>query len=129
MSHVKFIAKNTFNKIFKNLAKDFKEDVSKIQLGICFPEGKRKYEAFLELKKQKDIEMESYLGIFDVGIHAIEATIANAGAAYCKELGCKPDEINIIMQYNNGQLPVAVLLKNNQKVRNIDIEKEFLKAA
>lgn len=128
MSHVKFLARTTFNKIFKGVSEDLKEDISKVRIGIIFPEGKAKFEAYRNTEKVKDIKPDDYLGMFDVGIHAIDQTICNAGVIYCKELNCSFDDINIIMQYNKGELPVAVLLKQNKKERNIDIEKEFLKS-
>lgn len=130
MSHLSYIAKNTFNKIFTNLSKEMGEEVNKIQLGIYYTNGMQKYEVYRNLKKEKDIELNKYVGSvidFTGGTEVINATISQSGPVYAKELNCELDEISVIMQYKEKSLPMAVLMKKKEKVRNIDIEKEFLK--
>ena len=129
MGAVTFIAKNTFKKIFKNLAEELESPVSGVQIGICYNEGVHKFEAYIDFKKIKDINPEDYIGtVVDLtgGITVIEATIAQSIPRYAKELECSPDEVNVIMRYVDGKLPDAVLLRGTEKIRKIDIEQEFL---
>ena len=60
------------------------------------------------------------------GTAVIETTIAQSGAAYSKELAVPVDSIKIIMAYKKDHLPDAVLMSEGKKVRNVDIQKEFL---
>ena len=122
------LCRKTFIKVFKNLAKEMNVDISNVQLGICY-NGKTTYEAYNNLKKVKDIELDDYVGgiiDFSGGTEVIKSTISQACITYSKELKCRREDINIIMQYNNDKLPNAVLLCENKKVRKIDIEVEFL---
>lgn len=134
MGMVSHLAKNAFNKIFKNLAKELGEPVENIQIGIYYPDG-CKYEAYKNFEKVKDIDLDAYTGMgidFTGGTAAIDMTISQAGPAFAKELSEKLNRevsvsgINIIMKYCEGKLPLAVLLCDGQKQRVIDIEKEFL---
>jgi hypothetical protein len=130
MSHISTITKNTFNKVFNNLAKELESNVSEIQLAICYSEGQQKFEAYRNFKKEKDILLGDYVGSvidWSGGTIVIESTIAQAGARYAKELGVPLDNIRVIMKYNDGKLPDAVLLNGDEKVKKIDIETEFLK--
>ncbi len=123
------LCRNTFNKIFKNLAEEMNTDIAKACLGICYHKGGASYEAYNNLTKVKDIEIDDYVGAvidFSGGTEVIKATINQAGTNYAKEFDCSPESISIIMQYNEGKLPNAVLMKDNLKIRNINIEKEFL---
>lgn len=123
------LCKNTFNKIFKNLASELDTEINHAYLGICYKTTGAVYEAYKTGKKIKDIEIDDYVGAiidFSGGTEIIKATINQAGNNYAKELNCNPDSVKVIMQYNNGALPNAVLMKDNLKVRNINIEKEFL---
>lgn len=123
------IVKNTFEKIFNNLSKEIGEPVSNIQLGIYYtPEGSQKYEVYRQYKKEKDIEIGNYVGTlidWSGGTAVIDATIAQAGAGYAKELGKPIELINIIMQHVKGKLPNAVLMVDGKKERNIDVN-DFL---
>lgn len=127
---VKFLAKKTFNKIFANIAKELGEPVANIQIGIYYKDGVHKFEVFRKFIREKDIELDDYVGgavDFSGGTAVIEATIAQSGPKYAKEIGCEVSDVKIIMQHNEKSgLPDTVLLNGKTKVRKIDIEKEFL---
>jgi hypothetical protein len=130
MSHITTITRNTFNKVFKNLANELNTMIENIQLGISYKEGNQSFTAYKNFKLEKQIMLGDYVGAaidWSGGTVIIESTIAQAGAKYAKEFNTPIDNIKVIMQYNNGELPNAVLLNNNEKVRKIDIETEFLK--
>ena len=123
------MAKNTFNKVFKNLAAELKTDPSKIQLGIYYDQGNHKYEFYNEMKRVREFDLEDYVGAaidWSGGTAVIESTIAQAGANYAKELSAPIDEIKIVMAYRENMMPQAVLLVRSAKIRTIDIEKDFL---
>lgn len=141
MGMVSFLAKKIFNKIFTNLAKELDAPVGDIQIGIYYANNKHKFEVYqkkeseinpgtMAFVKIKDIELDDYVGAcvdFSGGTAVVEATIAQSGPKYAKELGCATDDISIIMQYNELKgIPDAVLLNAKTKVRKIDIEEEFL---
>ncbi|HRG36901.1 MAG TPA: hypothetical protein PK289_00055 [Bacteroidia bacterium] len=124
--HIKFLVKRAFNTIFENLAKDLKEDVSKIQLGICFKGGGHMYEAYVNFSKVKDINLDEYFGaMMDLsgGAAAIDQTICQAGPVYAKEFDCPVDDISIVFQWREKELPKAVILKAGAKARALDIHK------
>lgn len=130
MSHVTTIVRSTFNKVFNNLAKEFDSDISNIQLAICYKDGEQKFEAYKNFKREREIKLGDFVSAaidWSGGTVVIESTIAQAGAKYAKEFNVSIDCIQVIMKYNEGNLPNAVLLKNNEKIRNIDIQTEFLK--
>lgn len=129
MSAVGIITRNTFNKIFKNLAVELSTTPEKIQLGIYYEGGNQKFEVYQNFKKEKDIEIDDYCGAvldFSGGTEIIKSTIAQAGAGYAKELNTKIDFIKIVMQYKENSIPNAVLVIEGKKVRSINIEEEFL---
>ena len=129
MSAMSNMAKNTFNKVFKNLAAELKTDPSKIQLGIYYDQGNHKYEFYNEMKRVREFDLEDYVGAaidWSGGTAVIESTIAQAGANYAKELSAPIDEIKIVMAYRENMMPQAVLLVRSAKIRTIDIEKDFL---
>jgi len=129
MGMISHITKNTFNKIFANLAKEMGAKIDDVQLGIFYVKGEQKYEAYHNLEKVKDIELDEYCGSiidFSGGTEVINSTIARAGSVYAKEHGCNIDEVNIIMKYNNAKLPMASLMISGRVARRIEIEKEFL---
>lgn len=130
MSHITTVARNTFNKVFKNLAKELNTIVENIQLSIQYKEGKQIFVVYKNFKAEKEITLGDWCGAvidWSGGSVIIESTIAQGGAKYAKEFNTPIDNIQVIMQYNNGELPMAVLMNANQKVRKIDIETEFLK--
>lgn len=124
---ISHICKNIFNKIFKNLAEELNIDIADIQIGILFENGISVYEVYNKFTKVKNIELSDYCNIMDllVGIEVINSTINQAGAGYAKELNCDIKCINVILQYNGGKMPNAILLKDNDKIRNIDIQQDF----
>ena len=132
---LKFLAKKSFAKIFKNLAAEMNEPVSNVQIGITYSLGSHKYFAYRAFKKEKEITLDDYCGaITDLsgGTQVIEATIAQAGPKYAKEMSQKyakevfTDKVAVIMAHKDGDFPMAVLLHEGKKERNIDIEREFL---
>ena len=129
MSALTHIAGNTFRKVFINLAKEMEVAVEQVQLGIYYKNGNHVYEAYKDFKKEKDIDLGDYVGTiidFSGGTEIINMTIAQAGVKYASGLGCDASSINIIMRYKKDSLPEAVLLKDGAKVRDIDIDNEFL---
>mgnify|MGYP001569159092 CR=1 FL=1 len=129
MSVASTIVKNTFEKIFTNLVKEMDAPVGKLLIGIYYHKGQQRFEVFNHLKKEKDIDISEYCGAlidWSGGSIIIETTIAQAGAKYAKELSVDSDDIKIIMQYKEKCLPNAVLMAKGEKVRNINIEREFL---
>lgn len=125
-----FLTKNTFKKIFTNLSREFDAPPENIQLGIQYKNGSHNYEAYKNFQKEKDIELNDYVGSsigFDLtgGVSSIDMVIGESGVRYANELNCKTDDIKIIMAYKEKELPRAALLQNNKKVREIDIQKEF----
>lgn len=130
MSFKSNIVKNTFEKVFTNLAKEMNLPVEKIQLGIYYDEkGNQKYEVYNHFKKEKDIDIDSYIpGVIDWsgGSALIETTIAQSGAMYAKELSVPINSIKIIMAYNKNYLPDTVLMAEGKKIRNVNIGKEIL---
>ena len=128
MSHVQFLARKTFDKIFKNLAKEMNEDVHNIQIGICYKNSQQVYEAYRHFKKEKDIELGNYVGTiidWSGGTSMIDATIAQAGITYQNQFKCASEDLNVIMKHNEGYFPVAVLLLKGKKEKEINIETEF----
>ena len=144
MSAASTIVKNTFEKVFTNLAKKNDTPVEKTVIQIYYEKGVQKYNWFdgrgngwsewiangcTDKKKEKDFEIDEYTGTlldWSGGTAILETTIAQAGAKYAKELNSEIDGIKIIMEYKKDSLPNAVLFSNEQKVRNVNIEKEFL---
>lgn len=129
MSAVSTIAKNTFNKIFKNLAKEHNTEPGKIQLGIFYDGGQNKFEFYNEMKRVGEFDIDDYVGAvidWSGGSEVIKSTIAQAGANYSKELSVSINEIKIIMAYRENLMPQAVLMISGVKKRSIDIETEFL---
>ena len=129
MSAVGNIAKNTFKKVFVNLAKELSCKEENIQLGIAYVGGKHQFEAYKDMRKEKNITLDKYVGYaidFTGGTHVIEATIAQAGTNFAKTLECPVDDIKIVMAYNKDGMPKAVLMRGQEKIRMIDIEKEFI---
>lgn len=141
MGMVSFLAKKIFNKIFHNLAAELEDKVENIQLGIYYANGSQKYEVLqkqaskncpgtMAFVKVKDIDLDDYCGSvvdFSGGTAVIEATIAQSGPKYAREIGCSVGDVNIIMQYNaTSGIPDAVLMNAKAKVRKIDIIQEFL---
>lgn len=129
MSHIAHIVKNTFIKVFKNLAAELGTMVENIQIGIYYEGGTQKYRVYKDMVAVKEFAIGEYCGmIIDMtgGTQMIETTIAQGGAKYAQELKCNIDEIKIIMKHKNESLPDAVLMKGAEKVRGIDIAKEFL---
>lgn len=126
---VKFIAKNIFKKIFKNLAEELESPVDSVQVGLYFEEGVHKFEAYKNFKREKDIDLEDYCGtVVDLsgGLQVIEMTISQSGPRFAKEIGCEVDEVKVIFKNRDGDLPLAVLMRGDKKVRNVDINAEFL---
>ncbi|KKS77125.1 MAG: hypothetical protein UV51_C0010G0030 [Candidatus Woesebacteria bacterium GW2011_GWC1_42_9] len=131
MSHITYLAKKTFNKIFNNLGKELNEDVTNIQLGICYKSGQHFYEAYSNFKKVKNIVLGDYVGAvidFSGGTEMIDSTIVQSGTTFSKNLNCPLDDISIIMRYRKDQFPESVLLVNGKKEREINIEKDFFNA-
>lgn len=127
MSAVSGLVAKTFNKIFKKVAEELNEPVENIQLGIYYVGSSFKYEAYRNFVKEKDIELDNYLNILEIGLSStIDSTIGQAGPRFAKECECEMSNINIIMKYREGELPAAVLMAKEQKVRLVDIETEFL---
>ena len=129
MSTISNIVKNTFGKVFLNLAKEMNVPVEKIQLGIYYDKGLQKYEVYNQFKKEKDFEIGDYVGMvidFSGGTAVIETTISQGGSRYSKELNVPIDAIKIIMAYKKDCLPDAVLMAEGKKIRNLDINQEFL---
>ena len=129
MSAISNIVKNTFGKVFLNLAKEMNVPVEKIQLGIYYDKGLQKYEVYNQFKKEKDFEIGDYVGMvidFSGGTAVIETTISQGGSRYSKELNVPIDAIKIIMAYKKDCLPDAVLMAEGKKIRNLDINQEFL---
>ena len=131
MGFLGHLAKNTFNKIFVNLGKEMGVEPGNVQLGICYDDsGNQKFEAYKNMAKEKDIDLDDYCGScfdFSGGTEVIKSTIASAGAGYAVELKSPIDKIKIVMAYREKALPAAVLMNDGAKVRSIDIESEFLK--
>lgn len=126
---VKAIAKNVFKKIFKNLAEELQLPVEQVQIGLSFENGVHKFHAYKNFKIEKQIDLEDYVGtVIDLsgGIQAIEMTICQCGPRYAKEIGCNIDDVKVIFKHRDGDLPAAVLLNGAVKIRNIDINAEFL---
>lgn len=129
MSAVSTIVKNTFNKVFNSLAKELNVPVEKIQIGIFYVDGKQKFEVFNHFKRVSEFDFADHIpSVVDWsgGSAMIEATIAQGGARYSKELNTPIDAIKIIMAYKKDCLPDAVLMNAGKKERNVNIEEEFL---
>lgn len=129
MGVISIIAKKMFKKIFTNIALELDVKPENIQLGIYYENGSHKFEAFKNHVKEKDVDIDDYCGSivdFSGGTAIIGATIAQAGPRYAKEMGCSIGDVNIVMQYQEKTLPLAVLLNGKTKFRTIDISKEFL---
>ena len=129
MSAVSTIVKNTFGKVFNNLAKEMNVPVENIQLGIYYVAGLQKYEVYNQFKKEKDFEIGDYVGTvidWGGGTALLESTLSQSGARYAKECGCEVDSIKVIMAFKKDCLPDAVLMAEGKKVRNINIETEIL---
>lgn len=130
MSAVSTIVKNTFGKVFNNLAKEMNVPVENLQLGIYYVAGLQKYEVYNQFKREKEIDdFGSYCGTiidWSGGSAIIESQITTAGIMFSKELKCNIDSIKIIMAYKKDSLPNTVLLQDMKKVRSINIEKELL---
>lgn len=134
MSVTADICTRTFEKIFINLAKSdlckiVNNEVAKIQIGILYTSSVAHFLCYKEFKDATEIDIADYLSFVEAAIaeSAIHSTIGQAGTRYAKELGCDLASIKIIMQHREKQLPRAVLLKDDVKVRDIDILTEFLK--
>jgi len=131
MSFITHLAKTSLNKIFKNLANDMGVEVGSVQLGIYYDKaGNQKYCGYKDMVREKDIELDDYVGAsfdFSGGTEVIKTTIAQAGAGYAKELKAPISDIKIIMAYREKGLPAAALMNGGAKVRSIDIEKDFLR--
>lgn len=128
MSHVQFLARKTFGKIFKNLAKEMNEEVQNIQIGICYKNSQQVYEAYRNFNKEKDINLANYVGTivdWSGGTAMIDATVAQAGIMYQNKFKCNPEDLNLIMKYKEGSFPEAVLLLKGKKEKEINIETEF----
>lgn len=131
MSHVAYIARTTFEKVFNNLSKELNEPVENIQLGICYKNGKQVYEAYRNFKHEKDIDLGDYVGTlidWSGGTTMIDATIAQAGINYKEHFKCAPEDVNVIMRFRKNKFPEAVLLLNGKKEKEIDIETEFFQS-
>lgn len=129
MGMVKYLAKNTFKKIFRNLAAELECPESAVQIGIYFIDGAPKFYAFKNMIKIKEIELDDYCGSvvdFTGGTAVIQATIAQSGPKYARELSAPITDVSVIMRHRDDALPDAVLLNGNVKARKIDIEQEFL---
>ena len=130
MSAISNIVKNTFGKVFLNLAKEMDAPVENIQLGVYYDEkGNQKYEVYNQFKKEKDIDISEYVpGVVDWsgGTAVIETTIAQSGARYAKELNVGIGTVKIIMAYKKDCLPDAVLMAEGKKIRNVNIQSEIL---
>ena len=143
MSMTTTLVRKTFKKVFTNLSKELEDDIMNIQLGIFYnnKEADAKYEVFKNFEQvvevddtgketKKLIELGDYVGAvidFSGGTQIIELTIAQSGVRYAKELCCDINEINIILAYKNDkELPNAMLCKNYEKVRKINIGEELL---
>lgn len=129
MSHVQYLAKKTFGKIFQNLAKELGEKVENIQIGIVYENGQPVYEAYRNFKKEKNIDLGDYVGTvvdWSGGTSMIGATIAQAGILYKEHYKCAPEDLNIIMKYpKENDFPEAVLLLKGKKEKEINIATEF----
>ncbi len=131
------IIKNTFVKIFNNLAKEQNTIADNIQIEITFSKGTPDYKAYFDFNvvkndngKDKLITLDEYVNniMIDLsgGVQAIEIIIGQSGVKYAKELNCDKKDIRVILGYaGSDKLPLGVLMKNNNKVRRIDIENEF----
>ncbi|MDP2778614.1 MAG: hypothetical protein Q8O48_13325, partial [Anaerolineales bacterium] len=99
MGMIKTIAKNTFRKIFKNLAidDDLNCPVEEVQIVISFENGEHRYDVYKNFQKVKRINLDDYVGaVFDFtgGTSVIETTIAQSGAKYAKECDSSVDDIS-----------------------------------
>lgn len=131
MGMIKTIAKNTFRKIFKNLALDEELNcpVEEVQIVISFENGEHRYDVYKNFKRVKQIQLDNYVGAvvdFTGGTSVIETTIAQSGAKYAKECNGRVDDISIVMRNKVDGLPDCALMNGSSRVRKIDIENEFL---
>ncbi len=131
MCHTAYLTKRTFGRIFKNLAKELNVEVSKVFIGIKYRGGAHYYMAYLDFVEVKEIKLDSYTGAvvdWSGATALVEATIVQAGAAYARELEAPIDDLCIVLRHREDEIPAAVLLNNMKKVRDINIEDEFLRA-
>jgi large-conductance mechanosensitive channel len=129
MSTTGLIVKNTFNKVFNNLAKELVVPVEEIQIAIYYEEKKQKYAVYHKNEKKKDFDIGNYIeAVIDWsgGTALIENTIAQGGTKYAKEYESEIDAIKIVMIQVKDSFPRAVLLVGGEKKRPVNIEEEFL---
>ena len=137
MSAASVITKKTFNKIFNNLSAKVNQPLDNLKIGIFYENGEPKYYAYsgvdrIQVHPEKDqwnFDPKNFIGTmidWSGGTEVIKATIEQAGQRYSKEYDCSVDDVSIIMKPNDGKLPLAVLLVNNEKKQEIDIKQDFL---
>lgn len=135
MSHVAFIVKKTFNKVFRKAAEEKGVKPENINLGIYFVNGEPKFKIYIDkqlVEKEVDISAK-YLTLVDFGWGAFLQTVAAAGPKFARELSEKfdkkvvSDDLTIILYYANEEIPKAELRAFGAKQRDINIEEEFLK--
>lgn len=127
------LVENSFKKIFKNVAKELFTLPENIQLGIYYTEGVHKYMAYKNFTEGMEIKLEDYMDVITASLAggSIDAGMANGGQRYAAEMSKALDrevsvnEVSVLMCYKNEGMPRAVLMCAGQKVREIDIEKEF----
>ena len=131
------MVKNTFAKVFINLAKELNTEPEKVQLELTFPNGACVYKACNDYQKVKDengkekqICMDDYCGSalgldLSGGTQTIATIINQSGVTYANELKCDKKEVRVILGYKQDSLPLAGLMRREEKIRTINIEKEF----
>ena len=138
MGAIADIAEKQMAKIFKNLAKHIGADLTNMHIGIFYEKGGCRYFAYKDNMRvmvypedQKwDFDLEDFVGFlidFSGFTEIAKGTIGQAGARFAGECKCNVDDVSIIMKYRDGDLPKAFLMCRNVKVREVNIETEFLK--
>lgn len=132
------ITKETFRKLFQNVAAEMETPVAEIQLCFYFPDSEWKLAAFKNLIYVKLIAFDDYIEkitlanflddvlLKTVGANKIKTIINKSGVMYAGELCCDAKEIRIFLSDNGDNFPKAVLLQKEKRIRRIDIEKEII---
>ena len=123
----------TFDSIYLNLAKELNIKAEDVQIAISYKAGKRQYDVYSGFKMVREsVDLNRYTGtIIDwTGTTTLMDTMfAPSGVRYAHEMGVNIDEIKIILSYREKDMPEAMLMSGGAKVRNININQEFLQAA
>ncbi len=133
MSHLTSLVINKLDEVFNNMAVELKCPVELIQVVISFPNGGHRYDIYKDFEEVKTgISLDDYGSTaidWSGSLILIDATLAQSGGKLAKECEADINDIKVVLKHREGDIPDAVLLCKNRRVRRIDINKEYISSA